>query len=322
MSTLVWSRPQDHIFEAGLDRGVLYPDDELAVAWNGLITVEDGGESTIKDFYLDGVKYLSTVSARDWKGSLSAYTYPEEFAELIGIAELSEGLYADSQMPGRFGLSYRTMVSAPEVDQEQHYKIHLLYNVMASLSAFSNTTLSSESATPTEFGFDLTAVPIFVPLHRPTAHFIVDTRKVGPETIVALEAILYGDEITEAGLPTIEDLIALLLVEGVVVVYNGDGTWTATGSTDDIKYLDSYETIFRIDNVDATFLEPAMVYEFNDAIGDLTLSLDEDDIPFVDIGSTGIALLEDVDNVYYWEAGAGGLEILEDEDGIYYVDDP
>lgn len=322
MTKLEWHRPEDHVFEAGLDRGVLYPDGGSAVAWNGLVSVDDSGQSTIKDFYLDGIKYLSTVSARDWKGSLSAYTYPEEFAALIGIAELSDGLYADSQMPGRFGLTYRTMVSAPEVDTKQHYKIHLLYNVMAALNGFSNTTLTSASADPTEFVFDLTTVPEIVPQHRPTAHFIVDTREVDGVTLATLEEIIYGSDTVEPSMPTVEALIALLLVGGVVVVYNGDGTWTATGSEDDIHLFD-FEKTFRIDNVDATYLIPDETYIFNDAIGEITLSLDVDGVPYLDIASEeGVVVLQDVDDIYYFDIGVGGFELLEDDDAVVYVVDP
>jgi hypothetical protein len=323
MSQLEWHRPQDFIFEAGLDRGVLYPEDDLAVPWNGLISVDDSGSSEISNFYLDGIAYLSVVSARDWKGRLAAYTYPDEFAELIGVGKLSDGLFADSQMPGRFGLSYRTMVSAPEVDTEQHYKIHLIYNAMASLGSFSNKTLSSGSAVPTEFSFDLTAVPMRVPQRRPTAHFIVDTRAVDPATIAELEGIIYGTESTDPMLPTIEDLIALLLVSGVVVVYNGDGTWTATGSEDDIRFLDSFSRTFRIDNSSAVWLEVNDVYEFTDAVGEITLGIDEDGTPYLDIGNTeGIVVLQDTDDVYYFDTGVGGFELLEDEDAVVYVVDP
>lgn len=323
MSQLEWHRPQDFVFEAGLDRGVLYPEDELAVPWNGLISVDDSGASAISEFYLDGIKYLSKVSARDWKGRLAAYTYPDEFSELLGIGKLGDGLFADSQMPGRFGLSYRTMITAPEVDTQQHYKIHLIYNAMASLAAFSNKTLSSGSAVPTEFAFDLTAVPIRVPQRRPTAHFIVDTRAVDAETLAIFEGMIYGTELTDPALPTIEALIELLLVSGVVVVYNGDGTWTATGSEDDIRFLDPFSRTFRIDNSSAVWIDVNEVYEFTDAEGEITLSIDEDGTPYLDVGSTeGIAVLQDTDDIYYFDTGVGGFELLEDEDAVVYVVDP
>lgn len=322
MSTLEWNLPQDRIFEAGLDRGVLYPDEGAAVVWNGLTSVDDAGESSTKDFYLDGIKYLSTVSARDWKGSLSAYTYPDKFAELMGVVELGDGLFADSQMPGRFGLSYRTMVSAPQVDQEQHYKIHLVYNVMASMGSFTNKTLGSGSTDPNEFKFDLTAVPVIVPGHRPTAHFIIDTRKADPVALAEFEALIYGDADSDPAMPTVAELTSILnFADAVTIRYNGDGTWTATGSNENITLFD-YGRTFRIDNVSATYLVPGEIYEFTEAVGDLTLSIDTDGIAYVDIGSHGVALLEDTDGIFYWDLGDTSIPIEEDTDGIYYIDSP
>lgn len=322
MSKIEWRRPQDQIFEAGLDRGVLYPDEGVAVAWNGLISVDDNGDAVIKNFYLDGVKYLSTASARDWKGTLSAFTYPEEFSELVGLSELADGLHADSQLPGRFGLSYRTMITAADYDQKQYYKIHLVYNLIATFSAFANNTLTG-TIDPNEFKFNLSAVPILVPQRRPTAHFIIDTRKVNDSILLELENIIYGTEIVDPAMPTIEELISLLqFTGGVVVVYNGDGTWTATGSEDDIRMFD-YDTRFRIDNVAATYLEPGLVYQFDDAIGTLIILLDDDDVPFIAVGDDGYTVFTDVDSIYYFDnVGVSVLEILEDEDAIYYIDGP
>lgn len=261
MTQLQWGLPQDQIFEDGLDRGVLYLDDGTSAAWNGLVSVDDAGSSTTKEYYLDGVPYLSTVSPRDWKGSLSAYTYPDEFAELIGLVELGDGFYADSQVPDRFGLSYRTRVSAPNYNNESNYKIHLIYNVIASLSSFSNNTLT-DSISPEVFNFNLTAVPIVIPYLRPTAHFVIDGSKADPDNFSALETILYGDEDTDPALPTISELIDLLpFTSAVEVFYNGDGTWTAIGSARDIhEYSD--DSTFRIDRVDATYLTDE-IYEFN-----------------------------------------------------------
>jgi hypothetical protein len=224
MSTLKWNRPKDQTFEAGLDRGVLYlePDERFingrAVAWSGLINVEDSGSSDTKELYRDGQKYLSVMSGRDWEGSLEAYTYPEEFDQLIGIKELGDGLFADSQIPGRFGLSYRTMVSSPNLNDEQHYKIHLIYKVMASIDTRTYSTLSSSNLDPSTFSFSLSAVPQKVPGSRPTAHIILDTRKIDVETRQTLEEILYGKFGAEPHLPTITELVDLLSFGDTVTI--------------------------------------------------------------------------------------------------------
>lgn len=322
MSRLEWNLPQDQTFEAGLDRGVLYVEDGPAVAWNGLTSVDDGGKSAIKEFFLDGIKYLSTISPRDWEGSLSAYMYPDEFGELIGISELADGFFADSQAAGRFGLSYRTMVSTPGVSEKPDYKIHLIYKAMASLSSFSHQTLTGNTVSPNEFGFDLAAVPIIVPGLRPTSHFIFDTRKMDQTKLQSLENLIYGDESTPPILPTIEQLIDLLrYADGVTVVYNGDGTWTATGSNSNITMF-NFDTEFDITNVDAEWIDPD-TYKFNGLDDGSTPSLviDEDGVPYV--GPSGgdlVGIGEDTDGEPYFGPGASGLTLEEDDDGVYYVD--
>lgn len=297
MPTLKWNRPKDQTFEAGLDRGVLYlepsaefPDPKgRAVSWSGLINVEDSGTSDTKELYRDGQKFLVTMSPRDWEGSLEAYTFPDEFNELIGIKKMGDGLFVDSQAIGRFGLSYRTMVSSPNIDQSvDHYKIHLIYKCMAEIEPRTHTTLSASGLDPTAFKFSLSAVPQKIPGARPTAHVILDTRDIDVETRQTLEEMLYGKFGASPYLPSIEELIDLLFFgDSVTVVENfytspevlpsginpstgvayayGDskGTWTATGSTKNINMIENpftpkseepnwdFNTYFQIDNVDA-----------------------------------------------------------------------
>jgi len=319
MSKLEWNRPQDRTFEAGLDRGVIYVEDGPVVAWSGLSSVEDGGESVVKEFFIDGIKYLATVSPRDWKGSLTAYTYPDEFAELIGIAELGDGLYVDSQAHGRFNLSYRTMITTPEVDTKQHYKIHLIYKAMASLSGFTNETLTGDGTDPTAFEFELTAVPIAIPGFRPSAHVILDTRKMDDATLATLEDIIYGTDLVDPAMPTIVELIDLLrYTGGVVVVYNGDGTWTATGSNKDIYMLDN-DGHFQIDNVAAEYLSED-IYQFIGVGGEaiFTLVLDTDNVPYYKYGELMSHVDIDSDGVPFYTAGPSDAKLGEDTDGVLY----
>lgn len=322
MSKLVWNRPQDQTFEAGLDHGVLYVEDGPAVAWSGLSSVEDGGESTIKEFYIDGIKYLAMVTPRDWKGKLVAYTYPKEFGELIGISEIGDGLYVDSQAHGRFGLSYRTMVSTPAIDTKQHYKIHLVYKTMASLAGFTNSTLTGDATDPTGFEFELSAVPIRIPNMRPSAHIILDTREMDDNTLAQLEDIIYGTDLVEPSLPTIVQLIDLLKYsDQVVVVDNGDGTWTATGSNKNIQ-VDS-DGYFDIQNVAAEYLSPE-IYRFL-GVGDgegpagYIILADTDGNPYYVLseGFTNMGL--DSDGIPFFQMGLGAALIRIDSDGTPYI---
>lgn len=322
MSKLEWNRPQDQSFETGLDRGVLYVEDGAAVAWSGLVSVDDSGESTVKELYLDGIKFLTTISPRDWKGALSAYTFPPEFSEVMGVSELGDGLYVDSQAPGRFGLSYRTMISTPGVDTTQHYKIHLIYKAMASFSGLTHQTLTSNGVDPTQFSFDLSAVPILIPGHRPSAHIIIDTRTLDETTISNLETLLYGDVNQVAQMPSVDLLIDLLRYSGeVTVIDNGDGTWTASGSSADVRLVDN-KGHFQIDNVDASYLTSDLYRFFgDDTVDGLILVVDQDGVPYyrlADLSSGTANIGIDEDGIPYFELGVFGAVLAEDEDGTLY----
>jgi len=261
MTALTWHKDSDKMFDSGLDRGVIYPEDGTPVAWSGLISVEDSGEQTIREFFIDGVKYLAVVSPRDWKGAVEAYTFPDAFSDLLGIAEVGDGLFLDSQRPKRFGLSYRTLLG--DGTNKQHYRIHFVYNALAALNGFTHKSLTSGGVDPTAFKFDLTAVPERVAGHRPTAHFMVDSRKVDPVTLATLEGQIYGNGYYEPRLPTPTELVNMLKFgDGVRVVDNLDGTWTATGANRNVSATeDGFFTLtspkitvldsktFRIDDV-------------------------------------------------------------------------
>jgi hypothetical protein len=341
MPTLKWNRPKDQTFEAGLDRGVLYLEptsdfpEPRAVSWSGLVNVEDSGSSEVKAMYRDGQKFLVTMTPREWEGSLEAYTFPDEFNELIGIKKMGDGLYVDSQVMGRFGLSYRTMVSTPNTDSEiEHYKIHLIYTCMAEINGRSYSTLSASGTDPTTFKFNLSAVPQKIPGARPTAHIILDTRDIDPEVRVTLEEILYGKYGAAPYLPTIEELIDLLHYgDTVVVVENfytapeplpnrinpatgvqfayGDskGTWTATGSTKNIQMIENpftpkseepnwdFNTYFQIDNVDATKI--ADPWQGGSTTNSKVYEFNADGTIV-----TGFRLASDADGTPYYEEGA------------------
>lgn len=320
MAKIEWHRPSDQTFQAGLDRGVIYVDGGPVVPWNGLSSVSDSGESTAKEMYLDGIKFLAVVSPRDWKGSLEAYSFPDEFAELIGISELAEGFYADSQAPDRFNLSYRTMITAPNESDKKHYKIHLVYKVVASLSEFSNATLG-DSIDPVSFSFDLFATPVRVPGRRPTAHLIIDSRNIEDSLLKDIEDLIYGNDNQDPVFPDVNTLIDMLsFSKDVVVVYNGDGTWTATGSRANIKMLDN-KGHFQIKNSPAEFISED-IYEFfgTESVAILSVALDTDGVPYFVWSDSTTNIGIDTDGVPYVATGISGASLLTDTDGTPYVE--
>lgn len=244
MTRVQWMKEEDKLVQGGLDRGVLYPENKPAVPWNGLVNVVESGAQQTNTYYVNGRKFLTTVTPREYEAKIQAVTFPDEFAEICGITEAADGLFLDSQVPDQFGLSYRTHYAGGTA-----YRIHLLYGVTAAMSDVSYQSLSGGSNDPTMFEFDISAIPQELEGFRPTAHVIIDSRNLSPLVLANVENIIYGTHNMEASLPTIQSLFDMMNYGDIVVIRdNGDGTWEAEGS---YKYIsvDPHSGEFLIKNV-------------------------------------------------------------------------
>lgn len=77
MTRVVWNKPGEKYFEAGVDRGVLYPRIGQGVPWNGLVSIAEnnsGGE--LESLYFDGMKYLDLVAVEEFQATIEAYGAP------------------------------------------------------------------------------------------------------------------------------------------------------------------------------------------------------------------------------------------------------
>ena len=116
MSRMKWDQIGERLFETGLDHGVLFPMGNngkyaKGVPWNGLSAVNEtpsGGEPNA--VWADNIKYLNLMSAEDFGATVEAYTYPPEFEECDGSAEVAPGVTIGQQNRKMFGLSYRTLI--------------------------------------------------------------------------------------------------------------------------------------------------------------------------------------------------------------------
>lgn len=201
MAALAWDQTGEHVFETGIRKGVLYPLNGTGIPWNGLTSVDVTSETETEPVYFDGKKINDIVSLGSFSASLKALTYPDEFTFYEGAAEDTQGFFVMNQFPSRFGLSYQTLVS-DDLSSED-YKIHLVYNVLAVPSSKTYETVSEETS-PTEFEWTITAVPQEIEGHRPTAHVVIDSRKLSPPLLTAVEGILYGDTFQDAHLPPLK----------------------------------------------------------------------------------------------------------------------
>lgn len=256
MPTLEWDKVGDRVYQTGVDRGVLYLKNGDVVPWNGLTSIDDGTSSEVKSYYLDGVKILDHVTPGDFVGKLSAFTYPEEFDDVLGNPQVAQGLTFYEQPAKSFNLSYRTKIGN-DTDPDYGYKIHLLYNVRATSDSQKFDTLSKDSSIP-EFSWSLTGVPSIYTIDgvKPAVHISVDSTNARPDVLASLEGILYGTETTEPRFPTVLEVrIMFGEVGGLFIVDNGDGTWTAIDPSDDFVDMLDADT-FRIRHADAEFIDP------------------------------------------------------------------
>lgn len=215
MSKIVWDAVGEHIFETGVRNGVLYLKDaqgayNTGVAWNGLTSVSEspeGAEPT--DLYADDIKYLTLMSAENFKATIEAYTYPDEFEECDGSASIATGVVIGQQTRKPFGLCYRTAIGNDTDGNEHGYKLHIVYGCQASPSEKQYSTIN-DSPDAVTFSWEVSTTPVNVNGKKPTATLIIDSTKADKAKLTALEAILYGSESTEPRLPLPDEIATLM----------------------------------------------------------------------------------------------------------------
>ena len=218
MPKLTWDNTGERIFETGVKQGVLYPIQSdgkytKGVAWNGLTAVTEspsGAEATA--LYADDIKYLNLLSNEEFGATIEAYTYPDEFAECDGSAELATGVMIGQQKRKIFGLCYRTTIGNDVEGNDYGYKLHLVYGCLAAPSEKGYSTINDNPDAIT-FSWEVSTTPVNVEGFKPTSQITIDSTKADPTKLAALEAILYGSAETEAKLP-LPDEVATLMSAG------------------------------------------------------------------------------------------------------------
>ena len=214
MAKIVWDQSGQRLYETGVKMGVLYVQDESGtypkgVAWNGLTAVNEtpsGAEAT--PLYADDIKYLNLRSAEDFGATIEAYMYPEEFEQCDGSAELAPGVKIGQQARNAFGLCYRTVLGNDIAGNDYGYKLHIIYGATAAPSEKSYATIN-DSPEAITFSWEVNCTPVEVEGFKPTASLVIDSTKVDPEKLAALEAKLYGGESSEAMLPLPAEIAAI-----------------------------------------------------------------------------------------------------------------
>lgn len=214
---LEWDKVGERYYETGTDRGVLYPQVGNAYpegfAWNGLTGVtESPGGAEPTDLYADNIKYASMRSAETFGGTITAYTYPDEFEGCDGSRSLTEGVTIGQQNRTPFGLSYRTLKgNDTNTDEDDSYKIHCVYGATASPSEKAYQTVN-DSPEAMELSWDFDTTPVNVANFKPTAHLIIHSDKLNEAQLKAIEDVLYGSEDSESKprLPLPDEILSII----------------------------------------------------------------------------------------------------------------
>lgn len=216
MSRLTWDGTGERFYQSGVSQGVFYPIAVSGygegVAWNGLTSVNEspeGAEAT--DLWADNIKYATMRSAEDFKFSIGAYHYPDEFEECQGKATPTglTGVHVGQQARKAFGLCYRTEKSNDQ--NAEGYVIHVIYNATCDPSDQEFTTIN-DSPDAIEFSWDCSSLPVPVTGMKPTSTMTFDSQQLGTAKMTKLEELLYGSDSgnTAASLPDPDTIIAAL----------------------------------------------------------------------------------------------------------------
>lgn len=217
MTALVWDQTDQRTYETGVDHGVLYPADDsgnypLGVPWNGLTTVTEspaGAESNKQ--YADNLVYLNLLSAETFGGTIEAFTYPDEFAKCDGSAEPAPGVFLGQQKRQAFGMAYRTKIGSA-LDDSLGYKLHLMWNALASPSEKAHATVNDTPA-PVNFSWAVSTTAVAVGTidgveYRPLSTITINSTLVDADALAALEAVLFGTVGDDPSLPSPAEVVA------------------------------------------------------------------------------------------------------------------
>lgn len=228
MAKLTWHNTGDNQWETGVDQvfisnklgGTALAAGEYKVAWNGVTSISnspEGAEPT--DIYADNIKYLTLMSAENFKASIECYNYPTQFKDCIGENNPAPGLFISAQEHKGFHLCYRTKIG-DETTNDKGYKYHFIYNCKVGVSESQYQTINDSpeaitfsyniSTTPYTFASDVARA--WVEKLKPTAYICVDTTKLDASKVNQFNtwfntAVGLNDAV---GMPTPNEIIAVI----------------------------------------------------------------------------------------------------------------
>ena len=214
MTKLVWDQTGERTYENGIEQAALYPMSNsvygAGVAWNGFtgFTQSPSGAETTA-IYANDSKYGELLSNEEFGGTITAYTYPDEFAECDGSAEIAPGVLIGQQERKTFGLVYKTLIGNDTEGTAHGYKLHIVYGCKAKPSEKAYKTIN-DSPEAMEMSWEVTTTPVPVTGHKPTSHLEINSTTVQADKLKKLEESLYGNESGEAKLLLPDEVLAMM----------------------------------------------------------------------------------------------------------------
>ena len=225
MSRLIWDGTGDRLWESGVRKCVMYPigaggNYPMGYAWNGVTGITEGSNGGDPNkIYADDIVYAVVRSVEEFTATITAYTYPLEFAKCDGSAIAAGGALVFGQQPRKmFGLCYRTVVGNDIVGEDYGYKLHMIYGCTASPSDRDYKT-QNDSPELIEFSWEIDTLPVDPSITnkklKPVSRVLVDSVAMskltgGAAKLAQLEDVLYGTDETDARLPLPNEVATIL----------------------------------------------------------------------------------------------------------------
>lgn len=215
-NVLKWDEEGTRLYNVGVSNVALYINEETSTpgtykwngyAWSGVSSIAVSPEGAdANPIYADNMKYLNIVAAEDYKGTIEAYQYPDQFNACMGREELvaGSGAYIGQQARITFGLAFKSLIGSDDKGMKKGYKLHILYGCTAAPSEETYETVN-ESPEPDPMSWELSTTPVTVTGKSATAYICLDSTKVNSTKLAAIEAKLFGSD--EAGGGTAELLM-------------------------------------------------------------------------------------------------------------------
>ena len=199
MSKIKWDETGERLFETGVENGALFVQDnsgtyEKGVPWNGLTNVSEnpeGGEVTT--LYADDVAYLDLISVEKYKYTIEAYSSPVEFDACDGTANIAKGVTIGQQSRKKFGFAYKSRIGNDIEGSDFGYKLHIVYNSLASPSERSHATINDSPEEET-LSWSASSTAVNVAGNKPTSTVVINSTTADPAKLAILENILYGKD--------------------------------------------------------------------------------------------------------------------------------